>query len=294
MNKILCLGTAKLGMPDYGYSSVYNQFTDNKSFILDALDAGVNCIDTSPRYGNSEEIIGNALRYSKNKPSISTKIDGLRLNDKMSIINMEKSIESSIQKIGVEFFDICYLHQNDIEILSDKYVHKGIDNLKEKKLVKDIGASIYTKEELEYVISSKIFDWVQVPINILDTSFYNCIVNSESKIKVAARSIYLQGILFDRNAILSDIKHNNYLLKNLKILDEYCKFYELNLSEISMSYLNNLNKLNAIIVGTTSISNLKKNINGMSSPLSNELVMKINDLSKEEKSWTNPRNWLIE
>lgn len=292
MNKIFCLGAAKLGMPDYGYSLNYNKLTDSKSFILDALDAGVNCIDTSPRYGNSEKIIGNALRHSKNKPLISTKIDGIRHNDKMSIFDMEKSIQASIKKLGVEFIDICYLHQNEIEILSDKYVHDGINYLKDKKLLKYIGASVYSKEELHYVISSEIFDWVQIPINILDSSFYQSILSSGSKIKVAARSIYLQGILFQRNAILSDIKSNKDLQKNLKIIEEYCKVSGLNLIELTMSYLTSLDKLDAIIVGTTSIDNLKKNIDGMRHNLSHKMITDITDLSKKEKPWTNPRNWL--
>ena len=171
MNKMLCLGTAKLGMPNYGYSKNKSKLIDKEKFILESLEAGVYCLDTSPRYGNSEEIVGNALKDINKKPLISTKIDKLKFGNNMTVIDMEKSIRFSVEKIGVESIDICYLHQNEINILSDQYVHDGIKNLKHKGLVSSVGASVYSKEELEYVIQSNMFDWVQVPVNILDTSF---------------------------------------------------------------------------------------------------------------------------
>ena len=82
------------------------------------------------------------------------------------------------------------------------------------------------------------------------------------------------------------------IIKNLKIIEEYCKVSGLNLIELTMSYLTSLDKLDAIIVGTTSIDNLKKNIDGMRHNLSHKMITDITDLSKKEKPWTNPRNWL--
>ena len=65
-NKQLTLGTAKLGMPSYGYSDGHG-LADPVNFILRSLSQGIRFIDTSPRYGNSEELIGEALRLSKKK-----------------------------------------------------------------------------------------------------------------------------------------------------------------------------------------------------------------------------------
>ena len=291
MSKALCLGTAKLGMPTYGYSKNISNSIDKNKFILDSLDAGVCCLDTSPRYGNSEKIVGTALKYIVNRPFISTKIDNLKDRHKMTIVDMEKSVKSSINKIGVDVIDLCYLHQNEINILSDKYVHEGVKNIKDKGLVKYIGASVYSKEELKYVIDSCIFDWVQVPVNILDTSFYKYVVDSGSKIKITARSIYLQGILFDRKAICSDIKQSENLINYINRLDDFCKSYEIDFIDMTMSYLNGLDELESIIVGTTSIYNLKRNVKGMAVTLPCELIDLINEISEKEKSWTNPRYW---
>ena len=58
-NKI-SLGTAKLGLDDYGFSS--NELPKDKiKFLEKSYDMGVQSFDTSPRYGNSEIIIGDFL-----------------------------------------------------------------------------------------------------------------------------------------------------------------------------------------------------------------------------------------
>ena len=70
----LALGTAKLGIPEYGYSDG-GVLKDPVDFLLRSIDLGIKAIDTSPRYGNSEELIGEALKQCNKKPIISTKID---------------------------------------------------------------------------------------------------------------------------------------------------------------------------------------------------------------------------
>ena len=179
----LSLGTAKLGMSEYGHSDG-SVLLDPINFIKRSLDFGIKFIDTSPGYGNSEEIIGKALKLSNITPVISTKIDNLAPNTSNTPELMLKSINESIHNLNVNI-DICYLHQNTISIISDKYVHEGIELLKNSNLIKEVGTSVYTKEELIYTLECGIFDWVQIPVNILDSSFYQIVNKYDSQIKEA-------------------------------------------------------------------------------------------------------------
>jgi len=287
MNNKLSLGTAKLGMPDYGYSDG-TTLEDPTNFILKSIDLGIGSIDTSPRYGNSEELVGNALKHSKKKLLISTKIDGLFANSSNTPKVMVDSIRNSISKLNTNV-DVCYLHQNDINIISDKYVHEGIKSLKSNNLINEVGTSVYSKEELQYTLDSGMYDWVQIPINILDTSFYNMI--GSNRIKVAARSIFLQGIILDRGAILSDIKNNNELLQALEAIENLCNKYNISMRELSVAYLSALTGINKIIVGTTSITNLKTNLLSSDLDLNKGLISSITSISTYPKTWTNPRLW---
>ena len=290
MTNKLCLGTAKIGMPDYGYSNT-GILVNAGEFLFESLSLGVGYIDTSPRYGSSEKIVGDVLKTLGDKPGVSTKVDNLIPGSKQNSDLMLHSILSSIDNLNISSIDICYLHQNEIDIISDVYVHKGIELLKEKNLIKEVGASIYSESELRYTLESGIFDWVQIPINILDSSFYNIISEYDTNIKVSARSIFLQGILLNRHSICDDIKEHSELLDTLELVDRLCVKYNINIKQLSIAYLSQLEKIDQIIVGTTSVNNLKDNILSTDIILPNDLIASLKIISKHPKTWTNPRNW---
>lgn len=289
MSKI-CLGTAKIGMPDYGYSTS-DAIKDVDDFVLNAINGGINCFDTSPRYGNCEEMLGKAFSSVANKPFISTKIDELDISSGNTQERMKQSVLSSIEKLNIEFVDLCYLHQNEIEVISNMEIHRSMEILRSEGLVKEFGASIYSKEELKYTLECGLFEWVQIPINILDTSFYQIIIDSGINIKIAARSVFLQGILLDRKSIQTDIADNQTLLKLLDMIDRLCINNRIDIIDLSIAYLTSLNSINAIIMGTTSLGNLEKNIEATHIELDKELKKSLDSISRLSKPWTNPRHW---
>ena len=288
----LTLGTAKLGMPEYGYSDG-NTLRDPIRFILRSLDLGIGSIDTSPRYGNSEELIGKALKLCDKKPSISTKIDNLTPNISQTPELMINSINESIHKLGGVGIDICYLHQNEIEIISDRYVHEGIRQLKNNGLIKEIGTSVYSKEELRYTLDSGVFDWVQIPVNILDTSFYHMVSRHDSNIKVSARSIFLQGILFNDQWARTSIKDHDELLRTLSTIRGLCYKFGMTIQQISIAYLASIDRINKIIIGTISNDKLRNNMSSEKVQLDKSLISSIDEISSKSKPWTNPRNWQL-
>jgi aryl-alcohol dehydrogenase-like predicted oxidoreductase len=290
-DKQLTLGTAKLGMPAYGFSDGYT-LTDPVNFILRSLNQGIRFIDTSPRYGDSEELIGEAIRLSKKKPSVSTKIDNLVPQSCDTPNLMIKSVNESISKLNAPI-DICYLHQNDIEIISDKFVHEGIKILKNSNLIKEIGTSVYSQEELIYSLDCGIYDWVQIPINILDTSFYHIANNHVSEIKIAARSVFLQGVIFNNHRARINIKHHHELLDTLDQLQKLCTDSGLNIQQLSIAYLSSLDKINQIIVGTISDGKLIENMASIKMLLNKSLIASIEKISAKSKPWSDPRSWKL-
>ena len=203
---------------------------------------------------------------------------------------MLNSINDSISKLKTNI-DVCYLHQNDIKIISDKYVHQGINLLKNNNLIKEVGTSVYSKEELIYTLECGIFDWVQIPVNILDTSFYRVISDSNSQIKVSARSVFLQGIIIDDQWAKTSVKDHKELLNTLSIVKELCSSFSITIQQLSIAYLVSLDQINQVIVGTISNDKLKDNILSTRIKLADKLISNINEISSTSKPWTNPRNW---
>ena len=191
----------------------------HQKIILSAYNKGIKAIDTSPRYNKAESIIGKCINKHGLNFYLSSKIENLEINSEYSSDKIFSSVNNSIKNLGVKKLNLCFLHQNELEIISDKYIIKSLKLLKEYNLVDEIGTSIYNEEELDFTLNHGMYDWVQIPINILDTYFYDRINKVNSNIKIAARSIFLQGIMFQNfKTIKKSIKNSNELIQFLDFL----------------------------------------------------------------------------
>jgi len=85
--------------------------------ILASLDAGINWIDTAPIYGlgHSEELVGEALKRTSQKPIIATKCS-LLWNDKKEKVSCLKAesirqeCHDSLERLGIETIDLYQIH----------------------------------------------------------------------------------------------------------------------------------------------------------------------------------------
>ena len=83
-----------------------------------------------------------------------------------------------------------------------------------------------------------MYDWVQIPINILDTYFYDRINKVNSNIKIAARSIFF-GIMFQNfKTIKKSIKNSNELIQFLDFLKKELEVDDQKFKQIAISFLN--------------------------------------------------------
>lgn len=87
--------------------------------IHEALDLGVNWLDTAPVYGlgHCEEVVGRALRElgSARRPIISTKCERCWDNDRNIIPRLKRAsirteLEDSLRRLGVETIDMYQIH----------------------------------------------------------------------------------------------------------------------------------------------------------------------------------------
>jgi aryl-alcohol dehydrogenase-like predicted oxidoreductase len=105
----LCLGAMMFGAwgnPDH---------EDSIRIIHAALDAGINFIDTADVYsrGESEEIVGKALRGRRDDVVLATKFGGgggpgLGRPDMVA-----PALEESLRRLGTDHVDLYYLHRVD-------------------------------------------------------------------------------------------------------------------------------------------------------------------------------------
>jgi aryl-alcohol dehydrogenase-like predicted oxidoreductase len=101
---------AGIGNPDHD---------DSIRIIHKALDAGINFIDTADRYsgGESEEIVGKALKGRRDNVVLATKVNGPMGEDPNQQGNSRRwimtEVENSLRRLQTDYIDLYQIHRPD-------------------------------------------------------------------------------------------------------------------------------------------------------------------------------------
>lgn len=123
-----------------------NDEQDRKGLRI-ALELGVTLIDTADLYGagHAEELVGMAIKgFDRDKLFIVSKV----YKDKLAYDDVIKACHASLERLRTDYLDLYLIHAPNPEIpIKDTF--KALDELKEKGLIREIGVSNFTIEELK-------------------------------------------------------------------------------------------------------------------------------------------------
>jgi aryl-alcohol dehydrogenase-like predicted oxidoreductase len=121
---------------------------DSIRIIHKALDSGINFIDTADVYaaGESEEIVGKALKGRREDVVLATKVHGsmgearnMRGNSRLWIM---REVEASLKRLGTDHIDLYQLHRPDPQTdLEDTL--SAFDDLVRQGKVRYVGSSTF-------------------------------------------------------------------------------------------------------------------------------------------------------
>lgn len=85
--------------------------------VCAALDAGINLIDTAPVYGESESLIGRALKGRREKAVLATKCglvkNGSRTGHDLRPETIVRQLEESLRRLQTDYIDLYQIHYPD-------------------------------------------------------------------------------------------------------------------------------------------------------------------------------------
>lgn len=137
-----------LGCMGIGISKTYTSSTntddDAIALVRHALDNGITLLDTADVYGDSERHVGNAIKDRRDKVVLATKF-GFELGSGTRAIDgspayVRKACEASLQKLGVDYIDLYYLHRVDASTPIEDTIGAMAELVREGK-VKHLGLS---------------------------------------------------------------------------------------------------------------------------------------------------------
>lgn len=142
-----CLGAmmfGKLGNSDHD---------DAARIVHKALDAGINFIDTADRYsaGESEEIIGKALKGRRDKIVLATKVHGPMGDDPNMQGNsrrwITRAVEDSLRRLQTDYIDLYQIHRPSPDTDIEETLSVLTDLMRAGK-VRAIGSSTFPVSEI--------------------------------------------------------------------------------------------------------------------------------------------------
>jgi len=167
-------GAWAIGGAEYDWG--WGEQDDEQSIatIHRALELGVNWIDTAAQYGfgHSEEVVGRAIAGLDERPLVFTKggqpegpnrttLQTLRRD------SLRRECEASLRRLGVEAIDLYQIHFP----IPDEELEEGwttLAELKDEGLVRHIGASNFSVEQLRRAQSIAPVETLQPPYSLLD------------------------------------------------------------------------------------------------------------------------------
>jgi aryl-alcohol dehydrogenase-like predicted oxidoreductase len=146
---------------------------DAIALVHEALDRGVTFFDTGAAYsgGEAEPRLGRALKgRADERLVVATKAgtyhDGRRVMRDFRPAAIEASVERSLQRLGIESLPLLQLHGPAIAEL-DESLLETLQGLKQRGLIRALGANSFDPAVVEHIIGLPQFDVVMVDYNVL-------------------------------------------------------------------------------------------------------------------------------
>jgi aryl-alcohol dehydrogenase-like predicted oxidoreductase len=143
----LCLGAMMFG----GWGNTDHD--DSIAIIHHALDAGINFIDTADVYarGESEEIVGKALKGRRDNVVLATKVHGTMGDDPNEFGNSRRwivrEVENSLRRLQTDYIDLYQIHRPEADTDIDETLGALTDLVRAGK-VRYIGSSTFPASQI--------------------------------------------------------------------------------------------------------------------------------------------------
>lgn len=230
-----------------------------------ALDAGINVIDTAECYGESEELIGRTLAYRRDDYYLFTKCghaDGFDLPDWHPDV-IERSIERSLERLRTDHLDLVQLHTCSQRVFQQSEMVEVLQRVRKAGKVRYLGYSGDRNDALS-AIKSNLFDTVQVTVNIADQEAIDGIIPAavERGMGIIAKQALARTAWKD-GASSNDPVRRAYA-KRLKQLDyDFLAGEDTAAVDTTLRFPLSVPGINVVLIGTTSPNHFQQNMSSL-------------------------------
>jgi aryl-alcohol dehydrogenase-like predicted oxidoreductase len=173
--QITRIGVGAWAMGGGGWTWSWGPQDDEESIaaIKQALDLGINWIDTAAVYGlgHSEEVVARALKGRSNRPYICTKCERVwdergKIGGSLKAESIRRECEASLRRLQIDVIDLYQIHWPE----PDADIEEGwteMARLREEGKVRFIGVSNFTVQQMKRAMKIAPITSLQPPYSIV-------------------------------------------------------------------------------------------------------------------------------
>ena len=163
------------GLAEIGSELDFDDVEQAGNVLNNALDMGINFLDTAACYGISEELIGRTVANRRDEYVLVTKAghargDGLNGSD-WTYETVRDSVDRSLRRLNTDNVDLVQLHSCGIPDLEKGDIIRALEDARDAGKTRLIGYS-GDNEAAHWAVDSGIFDTLQTSFNVVEQRAY--------------------------------------------------------------------------------------------------------------------------
>lgn len=138
--------------------------------LHEALDNGINFLDTAACYGDTEALIGEVVSHRRDEYVLATKAGhavGDAPSESWTTETIEHSIDRSLRLLQTDYVDIVQLHSCDVDVLERGDVIDAVVRAREAGKTRFVSFS-GDNEAAKWAVRSGIFATLQTSYNVAE------------------------------------------------------------------------------------------------------------------------------
>jgi aryl-alcohol dehydrogenase-like predicted oxidoreductase len=286
----LALGTVQFGL-DYGVSNRDGQVVPEMAarIVSAAFANSIDTYDTSPAYGESENVLGNLLPAGSKVISKVSRIPDAIIGNH-SLESCHHTFEKSLRALRVGSLYGLLVHWAD-DLLKEgaDRLYTWMQQMKEVGRVARIGVSVYDSSQIDRILEKFPIDIIQIPLNALDQRLLHSghiEMLKERGVEIHVRSVFLQGLLLMK---MSDIPaYFRPYHDDIKEFHSTAARAGLTPLELSLGFVMGMPEVDMVVVGVNSDVQLREIVTASRTRISPDMLSKV---ASTEAGLLNPSLW---
>lgn len=277
----ISLGTVELGLA-YGFASAKPDEAVAAKVLHHALDRGIDFIDTARAYGDSEAIIGRALKERRKEFFLATKA--------LLTGGVEASVDESLRCLQTDCVDLLMVHSAPGDTIDGAPFLEALACVKRSGKTRFLGASVYGEESALAAIACGKYDVLQIAYSALDRRPETRVLPAAAAadVGIVVRSVLLRGALTPRYKSLPDtLAPIRFAVEEMQGVDS-----EEGLPELSYRYVLGHLQVHTALVGTADPVEVDAAARYASrGPLSPGIRARLQEVAISDEQLLNPGSW---